>query len=170
MKSLEKVRAAGEVLQHSGIEHPLREAELIVAHCLGISRMILYRDNPEIGQDALVLIDASVMRRSQREPLQYILGYAEFLGLTIRVGPGVLIPRPETELLVDEAVRLIAKHETDVSHLAILDICTGSGCIALRTKPHPARLPAHAALLPLPPYVSLHSSHRTTQSRWLPAP
>jgi release factor glutamine methyltransferase len=131
MKALEKVRAAGEFLLDTGIDYPLRDAELIVAHCLGISRMNLFRDDPEIGEDVMALIETSLRRRAQREPLQYIIGYTEFLGLIIRVGPGVLIPRPETELLVEEATKKMRALKTQSSKLRILDLCTGSGCIAL---------------------------------------
>ncbi len=131
MKALEKAHIASIFLGRSGVTEARAEVEQIIAHCLGISRMILYRDDPEIGGDAMERIEASVRRRAQREPLQYVLGYTEFLGLIIRVGPGVLIPRPETELLVEEAVSLIAKCATGASQHAILDLCTGSGCIAL---------------------------------------
>lgn len=151
MKALEKVRAAGEVLRHTGIDHPLRDAEQIVAHCLGISRMNLFRDDPEIGESAMAVIEKCLGRRATREPLQYILGYTEFLGLIIRVGQGVLIPRPETELLVEEAIMFLRRHGTNppfppfaqegkggiagndnvTPPVRILDLCTGSGCIAL---------------------------------------
>jgi release factor glutamine methyltransferase len=131
VKALDKVRIAGEFLLHTGVDSPLTDAELIVAHCLGINRMNLFRDDPEIGEDAIALIEASLRRRAQREPLQYILGYTEFCGLIIRVGPGVLIPRPETELLVEEAIKEMRALRTQNSKLRILDLCTGSGCIAL---------------------------------------
>lgn len=131
MKALETIRRAGEILRKAGIENPFSEAELIVAHCLGMSRMHVFRDDPEIDGGSLTGIDASLERRVRREPLQYILGYAEFSGLKLRVGPGVLIPRPETEILVEEAIANISKHERRVTPLRILDLCTGSGCIAL---------------------------------------
>jgi release factor glutamine methyltransferase len=131
VKALEKVRIAGEVLREAGIEHPLRDAELIVAHCLRVSRTNLFRDDPEIGANDLAEIEKSVGRRAGREPLQYILGYTEFLGLIVRVGPGVLIPRPETELLAEEAIRTVRAFKTGHAKLKILDLCTGSGCIAL---------------------------------------
>jgi release factor glutamine methyltransferase len=131
VKALEKVRAAGVILRAAGIQDPLRDAELIVAHCLRVSHIDLFRDDPEIGEDAMAAIDTSLERRARREPIQYILGYTEFLGLIIRVGPGVLIPRPETELLVGEAVSHFARLKTQNATSNILDLCTGSGCIAL---------------------------------------
>jgi release factor glutamine methyltransferase len=91
----------------------------------------LFRDDPEIGENAMASIEKTLERRAQREPLQYILGYTDFLGLVIRVGPGVLIPRTETELLVEEAIRKVRGIKTQESKLRILDLCTGSGCIAL---------------------------------------
>jgi release factor glutamine methyltransferase len=66
-------------------------------------------------------------RRQRREPIQYILGEVEFYGLRIRVGPGVLIPRPETELLVEETLRRLSARPTP----RVLELCTGSGCVAL---------------------------------------
>jgi release factor glutamine methyltransferase len=131
MKALEKVRTAGEFLKDIGIDNPLKEAELIIMHCFGINRIILYKDNPQIQEEAMSLIETCLQRRAKREPLQYILGYTEFHGLEILVGPGVLIPRPETELLVEEAIKKIRALKTQSSKLRILDLCTGSGCIAL---------------------------------------
>jgi release factor glutamine methyltransferase len=141
MNSLEKVRQAKEFLESSGIEDADREAELIVAYCLGTERLILYKDNPPVHDTALREVDEFLKRRAGREPLQYILGYAEFHGIKIKVGPGVLIPRPETELLAEEAIKTVKRKASDVNAfslhasrftpLRILDLCTGSGCIAL---------------------------------------
>ena len=131
MRALVKLRDARELLLHAGIGNPQNEAEEIIAHCLGMNRMNLFRDNPEIGEKVMQHIETCLQRRAHREPLQYVLGYTEFHGLVIRVGPGVLIPRPETELLVEEAVGSIAKLEAHDSQLRFLDLCTGTGCIAL---------------------------------------
>jgi release factor glutamine methyltransferase len=152
MNSLEKVRRSKEFLESRGIEDADREAELIVAHCLGTERLILYKDNPPVPDAVLQEIDEFVKRRSGREPLQYILGYTEFHGIKIKVGPGVLIPRPETELLAEEAIKTMKRNAsnppippfskggqgeitadeiTSRLPLRILDLCTGSGCVAL---------------------------------------
>ncbi len=131
MRALEKVRLAGGELGRAGIDNPFKEAEHIVAACLGVERVTMYRDDPEIDDAILSRIDGFVRRRAAREPIQYILGYAEFCGLRIKVGPGVLIPRPETEMLVEVALSVLDERGMRKAPLDILDLCTGSGCIAL---------------------------------------
>ena len=131
MKALDKLRRARETLEKAGVDNPGRDAELIISHCLGIDRVTLYKDNPEIPEDINSGMDEFARRRSKREPLQYILGYVEFCGLKIKVGPGILIPRPETELLAEEAVKNISTINSQRSKLRVLDLCTGSGCLAL---------------------------------------
>ena len=115
MDSLDKLREARESLEKSGIDDAGREAELIISHCLGVDRVIIYRDNPKISQEQISEIEELLKRRSKREPLQYIIGYTDFHGLRIKVAKGVLIPRPETELLVEEAVKIISKFEINDS-------------------------------------------------------
>ena len=129
MRALEILQSARELLEISGLNDADREAELILSHCLGIDRLHIYKENPDIPRNILLQIYEYLRRRAAREPLQYILGYAEFHGLKIKVGPGVLIPRPETELLVEEAIKTV--HTSHFTSLRILDLCTGSGCIAL---------------------------------------
>jgi release factor glutamine methyltransferase len=150
MRALDKLKEATEFLKRYGIEDAGREAEIIVSHCIGINRTVLYRDNPEIREEKIERIDELLKRRSKREPLQYILGYVDFYGLKIKVGKGVLIPRPETELLAEEAIKAVKREALSVmrkekntelplnsslvtrhSSLIILDLCTGSGCLAL---------------------------------------
>jgi release factor glutamine methyltransferase len=86
----------------------------------------MYRDNPEINNDQTALIEDMIKRRAGREPLQYITGHTDFMGLEISVGLGVLIPRPETELMAEQAINKCNSLKPD-----ILDLCTGSGCLAL---------------------------------------
>ncbi len=135
MKALDKVKDVSQELHLSGIEFFQKEAELI-----GI--VDLYRDNPLLSRSQTAGIDITVKRRTRREPLQYILGQTDFSGLTIKVGPGVLIPRPETELMVEYAVETLhrvsrgqaglpRKSSLTEEQTAILDLCTGSGCLAL---------------------------------------
>jgi len=149
MNALSKLKKARDFLKKSGIEDAIREAEMIISDCLWIDRVTLYRDNPQIPEKCISKIDELLRRRAKREPLQYILGYTEFCGLKIKVCKGVLIPRPETELLVEEAIKTVRSQKSN-PHLpkdnpsttpfskggmggfvSILDLYTGSGCIAL---------------------------------------
>ena len=129
MKALNKLREAIELLEQYGIEDANREAEIIITNCLGIDRTVLYRDNIEISKEELERIDEFLKRRSKREPLQYILGYVDFYGLKIKVGKGVLIPRPETEILAEITIETVKREALSV--MRIIDLCTGSGCLAL---------------------------------------
>ena len=141
MKALELLRPVKESLERSGIEDAVREAETIIAHCLATDRATLFRDNPQIPRDVATKIESLVERREKKEPLQYILGYVEFCGLKIKVGQGVLIPRPETEILAEEAIKTVKRkllgvrktspHTSRFTCLRFLDLCTGSGCLAL---------------------------------------
>ena len=109
-----------------------------------MERLRAYIDNPEIDRSLRSKINRLVKRRAGGEPLQYIIGHVDFLGLEIRVGKGVLIPRPETEMLVEEAIKTVKSKvlkvkssEKNPSPFTLhpspffLDLCTGSGCIAL---------------------------------------
>jgi release factor glutamine methyltransferase len=113
-----------------GFDEARLHVELMLGHVLSLKRLSLYLqfDRP-LTPAELTAFKALFKRRLDREPLQYILAETEFMGLTLGVGPGVLIPRPETELLVEAAagfIRAIRKEQVDV-----LDVGTGSGCIAL---------------------------------------
>lgn len=129
MRLLDVLKPSTEYLEKSGIDEPLIEAETLILHAAMIERLTAYRDNPEIGQDFLTEIHKLLDLRAKGEPLQYIIGYVDFLDLKIKVGRGVLIPRPETELLTQEAI--IEGRRQKNSSLTILDLCTGSGCISL---------------------------------------
>jgi release factor glutamine methyltransferase len=126
------VTAADKVRQiallFGGLEAPLREAEILVTEVLGITRAVLYSHNPDIGPDASAQIDAFAERRMKGEPMCYIIGHMEFMGLRMKVGSGVLIPRPETELMVEAAINEIGGRQPAPD---ILDLCTGGGCIAI---------------------------------------
>lgn len=126
MKAL--LKSASDVLAGCGIENPEKEAEIIVTHVAGIDTVTLYRDDPAPGGEAKAKVRAMLNRRCRREPLQYVLGSVEFCGLKIHVGTGVLIPRPETELIVEELLKLLPPPGRG---LRVLDLCTGSGCLAL---------------------------------------
>jgi release factor glutamine methyltransferase len=124
---MELIREVSLELEDAGIPEAEREAELIVTHISGIDRVRLWRDRPSLDPEDIKKIEQALERRVQREPIQYILGEVEFWGLSISVGPGVLIPRPETEMLGEEAL----KHIDRQAVRDVLDLCTGSGCLAL---------------------------------------
>ena len=140
MKSVqETLRRATSCLAAARVAEARLEAEWLlsdVAHC---SRLDLYRapDHP-LADECLSGYDAAVRRRADGEPLQYLLGRVEFCGLELEVGPNVLIPRPETELLAEEAVstlRRIDRRQRSVTPrsgvVRFADIGTGSGCLAV---------------------------------------
>ena len=107
---------------------------MIVAQALQAGRAEIYVNNLEVDSVQAQAIENMVLRRSRREPLQYITGSVEFLTLTLRVGQGVLIPRPETELMAEHAVKLLRGRNLEPGfylRTTILDLCTGSGCLAL---------------------------------------
>jgi release factor glutamine methyltransferase len=120
------VLSAVRRLEDAGVPSARVDAEELAAHVLGVSRTRLGL-TPLVDSDFVERYDALVQRRAQRIPLQHILGEAPLGSITVEVGPGVFIPRPETELLVDWAVKAIA----DVSRPVVVDLCTGTAAIAL---------------------------------------
>jgi release factor glutamine methyltransferase len=129
-RPLELTRLAAEHLTEKGVEDGRLDAELLLAHVLGVRRLDLYLqfERPLEPPEVAAYRDA-IRRRSRREPLQYITGEAAFRELTLKVDPRVLIPRPETELLVGEVLRWT--RERGLADGVALDIGTGSGAIAL---------------------------------------
>jgi release factor glutamine methyltransferase len=119
-----------EYLGARGIEDARLNVELLLTHVLNLDRMGLYMkyDRP-LDPGELQQFKTILQRRRHREPLQYILGETEFMGLTLKVNPHVLIPRPETELLVEKGILLL--RERGAANARILDIGTGSGNIAV---------------------------------------
>ena len=116
MRLLDIIKFSSDDLEESGVSDPLVDAELLVLHAAGMERLRAYIDNPEIDQSLRSKIKRLVTRRASGEPLQYIIGVVDFLGLHIRVGKGVLIPRPETELLVEEAIKTVRSQMSDVKN------------------------------------------------------
>lgn len=127
MRTLSEVIAGStSYLAQRQIPAARRESEALVGGVLGLSRLELYTDRQRpIQQEELVRLREALVRRGRREPLAYILGSVEFFGAKISVDPRVLIPRPETELLVSKVVQ----HMPGVGRA--LDLCTGSGCLAI---------------------------------------
>jgi len=111
------------------IDSPRLTAEALLAHTLGLSRtQLLSRDTAAPSPESMEAFEALVRRAATGEPLAYLTGRREFHGLDLAVNPQVLVPRPETELLVDEALRFLAPQTTEQR---VLDVGTGSGCIAV---------------------------------------
>lgn len=125
---LEIIKRTTEFLAGKAIESPRLNAELLIGHALGLARMQLYLqfERPLVEHE-LEKIRPLVRRRAQHEPLQYILGEADFCGLELKVDRRALIPRPETELLVENILALVR----DNPPRRILDLGTGTGAIAL---------------------------------------
>lgn len=124
MKALDKIR---EIVNEFSFN--IREAQEIICHVLKIDKIQLYTENPEITSEQAHTIKSLIERRLKKEPLQYIIGECYFYNIKIKVGRGVLIPRPETEILVEQ----VLERQKLISNTGnrILDLCTGSGCIAL---------------------------------------
>jgi release factor glutamine methyltransferase len=114
-------------LGQRGIATARLDAELLLAHALGCERLALYLDMERpLGATELAGVRELVKRRRAREPVAYILGRREFWGRRFEVTPDVLVPRPETELLVEHGLARLGDR-----HAAALDLCTGSGAVAL---------------------------------------
>jgi len=117
-----------DFLRKKGFESPRLEAQILLAHALGCKKIDLYvRFSEEPSEDKRTAFRDIIKKRSEGTPVAYLVGHREFYSLSFAVSPDVLIPRPETETLVMEALRLLKP----LASPRILDIGTGSGCIAV---------------------------------------
>jgi len=124
---LEVVKRSTEFLEVRGVDSPRLNAELLVGHALGLPRMQLYLQfERPLTEPELEKIRPLIKRRGAREPLQYLTGETEFCGLQLKCDRRALIPRPETERLVE-----LVKERTTTAPQQILDLGTGCGAIAL---------------------------------------
>lgn len=121
---------AGQQLRAASVPNDVLDAQALLAEALGKDRTYLIVNfNQQLSGELLSRYQTLIERRALGEPLQYITGHQEFFGLEFLVTPDVLIPRPETEILVEETIRLV--HQNNIPEPVILDVGTGSGCIAV---------------------------------------
>lgn len=124
---LEIIKRTTEFLEKRGVESARLNSELLIGHALGLKRMQLYLQfERPLAEAELEKIRPLVKRRSNREPLQYILGETEFAGVKLKVDRRALIPRPETERLIE-----LVEANLPSAPATVLDLGTGSGAIAL---------------------------------------
>jgi release factor glutamine methyltransferase len=128
MTLIEAINAASAKLTAAGIPTARLDAEVLLSFVLRKDRAwLITHIHDALDDEAGRIFEATIRRRALREPLQYITGRQEFWGLEFTVTPDVLIPRPETELVVETALAMAQKGE----QLTIIDLCAGSGCIAV---------------------------------------
>ncbi|MFZ5806439.1 MAG: peptide chain release factor N(5)-glutamine methyltransferase [Verrucomicrobiota bacterium] len=128
MKLLKILTESAEWLAKKGVESPRLQAELLLGHVLGMERLKLYlKFEREVTEKELEALRPLLKRRSHREPIQHILGETNFCGLHLKCSPAALIPRPETEMLVELAVEKLK----NVPSGLIYDVGTGTGAVAL---------------------------------------
>ncbi|MFH0799589.1 MAG: peptide chain release factor N(5)-glutamine methyltransferase [Pseudomonadota bacterium] len=126
MTNIDLINSAEQRLSEADVESARLDAEVLLAHTLGVQRVDLYtgrREEP--AAEAVGRFQDCVRRRAEGCPVAYITGIKEFWSIPIRVTQEVLIPRPETELIVERSLSIFTSDE-----LKILDLCTGSGCVA----------------------------------------
>ncbi len=124
------LRESAMALAKAGIDTPEIDAELLLGHCLAKSRTGLYLAAEEqLSESSIESCSTLLARRVKREPLAYILGVQEFWSLDFLVTPDVLIPRPETEFLLEQVIHFYKKDPIDSG--IMLDLCCGSGAIAV---------------------------------------
>lgn len=131
----EALRSAIEFLESSDVGSPRLNAEVLMMFTLGVDRAYLYAHNErELSDEEMSRYREALQQRARGIPSQYITGHQEFWGLDLIVGPAVLIPRPETEHLVEAVLEMLRKDATasgGATHPRIVDVGTGSGAIAL---------------------------------------
>jgi len=132
MNFAEALARATTELQKNRIEDPRLEAEILLAYALNVKRIdFITQGNRIIGSEVSEKIKEILERRIKHEPTAYIVGSQPFISLDFFVNRSVLIPRPETELLVEKTIDLISNFKFQISNFVIADIGTGSGCIAV---------------------------------------
>ncbi len=129
MTIAEVLKLSADYLQKHGSGSPRLDAELLLASALQLRRIDLYlKFDGSLGEPELAAYRALVRRRGRGEPVAYLTGHKEFMGLDFEVTPAVLVPNPDTEVLVQRAVELAREWQRPVR---VADVGTGSGCIAI---------------------------------------
>ncbi len=149
MQLREALNSAVERLTAAHVPSPRMNAELLLMFVVGCDRAYLFaHPERELTADEQARYDAALAERSRGVPAQYITGHQEFWGLDLIVSPAVLIPRPETEHVIETVVELVRSMSRDGSEtpgsLRIVDVGTGSGCIALALAKEMPRAEIHA--------------------------
>ncbi len=129
MTIVEVLKLSADYLNKHGSDSSRLDAELLLGHALKLRRLDLYLkfDHP-LNEDELSAYRGLVARRAKGEPVAYLVGHKEFMGLEFEVTPSVLVPNPDTEVLVQRAVAIARESDTP---LRVADVGTGSGCIAV---------------------------------------
>ena len=128
----EALRRASQVLDHAGVAEARREAGSLLSHVITKDRtFLLSHGDDRLSDDELTSFENAVARRAAGEPVQYVTGTQDFYGRAFRVTPDVLIPRPETELLVEAALEVMNTLSPANTGVSVCDVGTGSGCIAI---------------------------------------
>ncbi len=130
----ETLKRASEQLRAASVPNDILDAQTLLAHALNKDRTYLIVNfNQPLSDDLTTEYESLMARRAAGEPVQYITGQQEFFGLEFEVTPDVLIPRPETELIIEEVIRLVQQKAAIHPdwHPVIVDVGTGSGCIAV---------------------------------------
>ncbi|MHB8588639.1 MAG: peptide chain release factor N(5)-glutamine methyltransferase [Candidatus Dormibacteraceae bacterium] len=129
MTVLEVLKLASDHFQKHASDSPRLDAEVLLAHALGLRRLDLYlKFDRALTEAELGIYRELVARRAKGEPVAYLVGHKEFMGLDFAVSPAVLIPNPDTEVLVQRAVEIAREAARP---LRMADVGTGSGCIAI---------------------------------------
>ena len=129
MTIVEVLKLSADYLQKHGSDSSRLDAELLLAHALGMRRLDLYlKFDRALSEPELSAYRGLVGRRARGEPVAYLVGHKEFMGLDFEVTPDVLVPNPDTEVLVQRAVELARDSQVP---LRVADVGTGSGCIAV---------------------------------------
>ena len=130
MTVLEVIQRSTDFLSRKGVESPRLQVELLLAHVLQMPRMKLYLNfDRTLSEPELETLRSLIKRRAEREPLQHIVGSTSFCGFEITVNRDVLVPRPETELLAEQAWGFLSTPAGSAA--TVLDFGTGSGCLAI---------------------------------------